>query len=293
MLDSQVSRRPLTRLARFSLVSVGLAFTASIASFAAQSNFSTFTGTVRDQLGGTIPRVTLTLLNGQTGATNSVKSTNAGTFEFVGLPSGNYTLKIAAMGFKGVDRAFQFGSGQTVRQDVALEVGTLQETITVRDGSRPQAPRPYSPDVAKTNECTTQPNSGGIMPPTKVRDVRPIYPTAYRGSKTEGLVELQAVIGVNGAVRTIETVKATNPDFEQAAQEAVRDWRFTPTLLNCVPIEVSMNVLARFAPEPAAPPIPPPPPAPPTPPTAAASAAPPAVPAPAAPAAPPAPPRDR
>ena len=69
MLDTQVSRRPLTRLARLSLVIVGLAFTASIASFAAQSTFSTFTGTVRDQLGGTIPSVTVTLTHAQSGAT--------------------------------------------------------------------------------------------------------------------------------------------------------------------------------------------------------------------------------
>ena len=263
MLDSHVSRRPLTRLARLSLISVGLALTASIASFAAQSNFSTFTGTVRDQLGGTIPSVTLMLTHGQSGATHSVKSNTAGTFEFVGLPSGNYTLTIKAMGFKGAERALQFSSGQTIRQDVALEVGTLQETITVRDGpSSSTPPRPFAPGPAKSSACLAQPNSGGIMPPTKVHDVKPIYPLAFRGSKTEGRVELQAVIGVNGAVRTIQTVEATNPDFELAAQEAVRDWRFTPTLLNCVPIEVSMNVLTRFAPEPAAPPPPPPPPPP-------------------------------
>ena len=82
MLDTQVSRRPLTRLARLSLVIVGLAFTASIASFAAQSTFSTFTGTVRDQLGGTIPSVTVTVTHVQSGAKHSIKSNSAGAFEF-------------------------------------------------------------------------------------------------------------------------------------------------------------------------------------------------------------------
>ena len=86
---------------------------------------------------------------------------------------------------------------------VALEVGTLQETITVRDGPPSStSPRPVARGPAKTDACRAQPNSGGIMPPTKVHDVRPIYPVAFRGSKTEGRVELQAVIGVNGAVRT-------------------------------------------------------------------------------------------
>jgi TonB family protein len=94
----------------------------------------------------------------------------------------------------------------------------------------------------------------------KVEDKRPVYPTAMVGTNIEGRVNLEAVIGVDGTVRTMRTVDATNTDFELSAMEAVRQWRFTPTLLTCVPTEVTMKVLVMFTPEAAAPPPPPPPP---------------------------------
>ena len=265
MLDPHLARRPLSRLARVSIVVVGLAATASIASVAAQSTFATVTGTIHDQLGGTIPNVTLTLTHVQSGAKHEVRSNDSGAFEFVGLPAGNYLVGIAAMGFKPVERTLQLAAGQTVRQDLTLELGTLQETIMVRDGPPASAPgRQWAPSMDGSSSCSAQPNSGGIKPPVKTHDKKPVYPVSMRDM--EGLVELEAVIGVDGSVRTMRTVEATTPDFEHAAMDAVRDWRFTATLLNCVPVEVEMNVLTRFKPESVIPPPPPPPPPPPSPP---------------------------
>lgn len=81
-----------------------------------------------------------------------------------------------------------------------------------------------------------------------------------RGTGIAGRVVMTAVIGTDGAVREVRTLSATNADFDQAAQEAVRQWRFTQTLLNCVPIEVQMTVTATFDPNAVPPPPPPPPP---------------------------------
>ena len=273
MLDPQVTRRPLTRLLRLTIVAVGLALTISIATFA-QSKFATVSGTVHDQLGGTIPKVTLSLTHTESGAKHEIKSNETGAFEFVGLPAGNYSLETTAMGFQSMKASMQLAAGQVRRQDVTLQVGTLQETITIRDG--PPSPitgrqRQFSPSAS--SGCSTEPNSGGIKPPTKIHDVRPIYPSSMRGTDTEGKVELDAVIGLDGAIKTVQTADATNRDFADAAEEAVRQWRFTPTLLNCVPIEVSMKVTTAFRPLSAAPP--PPPPAPPAPPQSAVPPAPP------------------
>jgi TonB family protein len=206
--------------------------------------------------------VTLTITHPESGAKREIKSNAAGAFEFVGLPSGNYTMTALAMGFKPFEVPLQLAGGKTTRQDITLDVGTLQETITVRDGPPvPAAPRRAMSSSSSPGTCSAQPNSGGLMPPTKTHDTRPIYPTAYRGTDVEGRVSLKATIGVDGAVRTVQMVEATNADFDQAAQDAVRQWRFTPTLLNCVPVEVEMNVLTTFRPETAPPPPPPPPPA--------------------------------
>ena len=98
--------------------------------------------------------------------------------------------------------------------------------------------------------------------------MRPRYPASMQNTNIEGKVVLHTIIGLDGAVKEVHTVEATNSEFEQAATEAVRQWRFTQTLLNCVPIEVEMNVLSSFRPESAAPPPPPPPPPPAVPPQA-------------------------
>ena len=108
---------------------------------------------------------------------------------------------------------------QVRQQDVTLLVGTLQETLTIRDG--PPSPvtyrqRQFSPSAP--SGCSTEANSGGIKPPMKIHDVRPIYPSSMRGMDTDGKVELDAVIGLDGAIKTVQTTDATNRDFADAAE---------------------------------------------------------------------------
>jgi len=292
MLDSRVPRNRLTRVVHFAIVAIGLASTLSV-SMLAQSKFATVTGTVRDQLGGTISKVTLTLTRADDGSQHVVHSNNAGAFEFVGLPPGNYSLAVKAMGFQTLDAALQLAAGQTLQQPVRLEVGTLQETITVVDSRAPDAPRRPRGEPQLTYNCVADTDGGRIKPPMKIFDMRPRYPDSMRGSAVEGRVEMKATIGLDGAIKTVQTTNATNDDFAQAAEEAVRQWRFTSTLLNCVPIDVEMNVLTMFKPEGVAPPPPPPPPVPPTPPASSAGPAPPVPFAPPVPATPPVPPNRR
>ena len=82
--------------------------------------------------------------------------------------------------------------------------------------------------------------------PAKHRDKRPIYPVALATSGVSGKVELQAVIGTDGRVEDIEVRSATHTEFADAAVEAVRQWEFDATLLNCVPVPTRMNVTANF-----------------------------------------------
>lgn len=58
---------------------------------------------------------------------------------------------------------------------------------------------------------------------------------------------LDAIIGRDGAVVSVRVVTAqVHPDFAQAAIDAVRQWQFTPTLLNGTPVEVVMAVTVDF-----------------------------------------------
>jgi protein TonB len=88
---------------------------------------------------------------------------------------------------------------------------------------------------------------GNIRPPRKVRDVRPVYPTSMHAAGRTGVVPIEAIIGRDGLVSTVRVLSAqVHPDFAIAAVDAVRQWRFTPTLLNGEPVEVVMTVSVRF-----------------------------------------------
>jgi TonB family protein len=57
---------------------------------------------------------------------------------------------------------------------------------------------------------------------------------------------LHARIGTDGRVRSVEVISPVNVDLEDAAAAAVSQWEFTPTYLNCEPVEVQMYVTVSF-----------------------------------------------
>ena len=87
--------------------------------------------------------------------------------------------------------------------------------------------------------------SGDIKEPRKVRDVRPIYPQEARDAKVQGIVIIEALIGVDGAVETVRVLRSV-PLLDQAAVAAVQQWVFTPTLLNGSPVPVIITVTVNF-----------------------------------------------
>ena len=86
---------------------------------------------------------------------------------------------------------------------------------------------------------------GDIEPPRKIRHVTPEYPAIARQARVEGTVVIDAIIGPDGQVRDA-TVRESKPLLDRAALAAVRQWLYTPTRLNNVPVAVIMTVEVRF-----------------------------------------------
>ncbi|HEY3158432.1 MAG TPA: energy transducer TonB [Vicinamibacterales bacterium] len=86
---------------------------------------------------------------------------------------------------------------------------------------------------------------GDIKPPQKVVDVAPVYPPLARAARVEGIVILEAVIAEDGSVRDVRVLRSVQL-LDDAAAEAVRQWRFTPTLLNGQPVPVVMTITVAF-----------------------------------------------
>ena len=87
---------------------------------------------------------------------------------------------------------------------------------------------------------------GNVKAPIKIKDVRPVYPPEAQSAKVTGIVIIEAKVGRDGSVEAAQVLRSI-PMLDQAALDAVRQWVFTPTLLNGVPVPVIMTVTVSFA----------------------------------------------
>jgi TonB family protein len=87
---------------------------------------------------------------------------------------------------------------------------------------------------------------GSIREPRKIRHVPPVYPPEALAANVQGVVILEAVIATDGSVTDLKLLRSI-PLLDQAAVDAVRQWLFTPTMLNGKPVEVAVTITVNFA----------------------------------------------
>lgn len=83
------------------------------------------------------------------------------------------------------------------------------------------------------------------IPTLKVR-VNPSYPHSAQDAKIEGVVTLEVIVGEDGSIVSTTVVRSV-PELDQAAIDAVVQWKYEPTLLNGAPVEVQMYVTINFS----------------------------------------------
>ena len=103
-------------------------------------------------------------------------------------------------------------------------------------------PREASP-VALPQASTTSAN--GLQPGELLRKVEPVYPPAALAQKVEGTVKIVAVIDGEGNVKMAQPLSGPRM-LIPAAVEAVRQWRYRPTLLRGQPIETQREITVSF-----------------------------------------------
>ena len=131
-----------------------------------------------------------------------------------------------------------------------------QALALVRQARTTPIPVPQAPGVSRDRAVAPaaspgQPISapvrvgGDVKEPKKIRDVRPVYPEIAQASRVQGIVIMEVIIGKDGTVVDARVLRSV-PLLDQAALDAVRQWEFTPTYLNNVPVEVVMTVTVNF-----------------------------------------------
>ena len=104
---------------------------------AGQGGTGSVTGAVLDELGGVLPRVTVTVRDAASGLTRSTVTDAGGGYEIEGLPAGDYEVEAQLAGFLGEPSTVTIGSGVPRALNLTLAIAPLAETVTVtRSGQR-------------------------------------------------------------------------------------------------------------------------------------------------------------
>jgi TonB family protein len=107
----------------------------------------------------------------------------------------------------------------------------------------PPAPPPLTGQVDGVQAVRI---GGSIKPPTKVTDVKPVYPEIAKSAAVQGVVILEITVDTLGRVGEARVLRSI-PLLDEAALDAVRQWVFTPTLLNGQTVPVIMTVTVNFS----------------------------------------------
>ena len=240
-------------------------------------------GVVRDSQGGVVPGVTVAA-TGLIGGTRTAVSNASGSFSMGSVPAGQYEVTASIQGFRTWRGRVNVLDGRNDAFAIRLENGSLSETVTVR-GATPAATtsaeaagyfdlakayvqrgrmaeaeeataqalrlvRAQIPTVAPTAPAPSPSGpirvGGDIVEPRKVRHITPEYPAAAQAAGLTGVVVIEAVVAVDGTVRNAVVLKSV-PGLDEAALAAVRQWLYTPTRLNGVPVEVIMTASVVFS----------------------------------------------
>ena len=190
------------------------------------------TGKVGDPSGALVPGARIRVKDKNTGRELLTATTDQEGGFAIELPSTEgIELRIEHPGFRAV-----IYSGDLLKSgplNVTLRMGRISEVVTITSSGR----------AAQADSPPREPIRlhGGVVPPKLLHWVEPVYPAEARQQSVEGTIEIEALIDTNGGVKDARILKG-HPLLDAAALKAVRQWRYTPGLMNGEPWPVEMGI---------------------------------------------------
>lgn len=197
-------------------------------------------GSVLDPGGAAVLDAKASLYNPDTRQHVETTSQPDGRFAFDHLSAGQYILRIDKSGFQPILKAFSVSQNTTVDQGLKLHAD-MPSTV----------PAASSAAAEDRSSAVTEPGkrvrvAGDVQQAKLVQKVNPIYPVAAKAAGIQGQVVLNAVIGADGTPTDIQVVTSPNESLSESALEAVRQWRYSTTLLNGNPVDVETQILVSY-----------------------------------------------
>jgi len=206
------------------------------------SLYAQISGLVTDPSGARVPGATVIAIDAD-GHRVTTTARADGSYAFTGLPAGRYEVAVRSRGFAvfHADDLTVTGSGN-VHVDARLNLGRLTENLVVAaPGQRAQL---VSQDSGSPKPMRI---GGNVMAANLITKVTPVYPPDMKAQGLEGTVVLQTVISKEGAPLSLNSQSSdVNRAFVDAAIDAVKQWRYKPTLLNGEPVEVITTITINF-----------------------------------------------
>ena len=128
---------------------------------------------------------------------------------------------------------------------MALPLGPTDKfpsLVIPRDPPSPPPPTVLAEPVRTSPQLSV---SKGVQGAKLIFGPRPEYPKLAISARVQGVVRVQATIGTDGNVRNLQVLSGP-PLLVKAAVDAVSHWRYQPTLLTGVPVEVATEIDVNF-----------------------------------------------
>jgi TonB family protein len=87
---------------------------------------------------------------------------------------------------------------------------------------------------------------GDVKPPRPISHPEPEFPSNERGSKMQSVVGIEGYVGKDGKYYDAKVVHSINRNFDRAALDAVRHWKFKPGTKDGNPVNCSVYVEISF-----------------------------------------------
>ncbi len=247
LLDHTRNRQPVSRkraaIALLAAVCIILPLAALKAR--AQAAKGSISGTVYDASNGAVPGASVTASNLDTKTKETTITGSAGEYHFRNIPTGRYQVEIKKPGFAVFSRTnVVLAADAAIIFDPKLEIGGIVENVEVLGTS----PNRLQPKPGVSSGPPNRIRIGGNVQATKlISQVKPIYPETAQRQGIEGTVLLHAVIAADGSLLSLGVTNTlADPELAAAAMDAVKQWRYQPTLLNGQPVEVVTTISVNF-----------------------------------------------
>jgi protein TonB len=112
-------------------------------------------------------------------------------------------------------------------------------------GGLPDVPLPPPPPPPPVRRDPVR-VGGQVKQPALVRRVEPVYPSMAVHAHIEGMVILEAIVDRDGTVEEVKVLRSAGALLDNAALTAVRQWQYSPVLLNGIPERFILTVMLSF-----------------------------------------------